>query len=386
MVGSFFIYYTELSIILFEAVLLLILLTNLRVLRRQSDQPHPGRWPRVSVLVPARNEEANIEPCIRSLLAQQYPDYELLVLNDHSEDRTWQKLSYLAMEDQRLQIYQGKVLPSGWLGKHWACHQLAEKASGELLLFTDADTRHRPLTLQLTVVAMVAARADLLSAIPHEEVVTWAERLVVPLIPWSIVSFVPLTLAYRLHFPMLSAALGQYMLFRRQAYEQIGGYQAIRHHVVDDLALVRRIKRHGLRWRLVDAGQQISCRMYRNYKEVFQGLSKNLFATFEYRALPFIFVWLFLAFVFWTPLLILALGLTVMQLPGYSPGLAGAAVALALIMWGVTNRHFGFPLYLTLLYPVTILLAVVIAFRSMALTLTNRATWKGRTLVRHKLS
>jgi chlorobactene glucosyltransferase len=386
MLNSFSIYYTELSIIFFEAVLLLILLSNLRRLRRLGEDPPPSRWPRMSVLVPARNEEINIEACARSLLAQQYPDFQVLVLDDNSSDRTWPIISQLTVEDPRLQIYRGEALPAGWLGKHWACHQLAQTANGELLLFTDADTRHHPLTLRQSVSALAAEDADLLTALPREIVVSWAERLLVPLIPWSIVAFIPLGLAYRLRLPVLSAAIGQFMLFRRQAYDQIGGYEAVRHHVVDDLALVRRVKSHGLRWRLADGAQQVRCRMYRNFNEVYQGLSKNLFAAFDYKVLPFLFVWFFLGCVFWTPLLILASGLTGVQWPAYSMALAGIAIALALMLWGVVEWRFGFPRYLMFFYPITILLSVTIALRSIRLTVTNRATWKGRTLVRQKIS
>jgi chlorobactene glucosyltransferase len=291
-------------------------------------------------------------------------------------------LQQLATEDNRLTILKGDPLPADWLGKHWACHQLAQTAPGELLLFTDADTRHHPRTLSNSVTALITEKADLLTAMPFEEVVSWGEKLVVPLIPWSIFSFVPLGLAYRLKYSALSATIGQFMLFRREAYLKIGGYKAVRHHAVDDLALGRRIKAHGLRWRLVDGGQRIRCRMYHNFSQVYQGLSKNLFATFEYKIPQFLFVWLWLGFVFWGPLAILVLVLVGLQFSPCSLILATIAVAVALFLWGITHWRFAFPLYLTLLYPITILLSVIIAFNSMVLTLTNRATWKDRTLPR----
>jgi chlorobactene glucosyltransferase len=386
-VVEFFIYFILMGIILFELVLLLILLSNLWVLRRLDSYLilSPINWPKVSVLVPARNEEENIEACIRSLLEQQYPNFKVWVLDDHSTDRTWHILQQLATEDSRLTILKGDPLPADWLGKHWACQQLAQTARGELLLFTDADTRHHPLTLQNSVAALITEKADLLTAMPYEEVVTWGEKLVVPLIPWSIFSFAPLGLAYRLKHAALSATIGQFMLFRREAYLKVGGYKAVRHHAVDDLALGRRIKARGLRWCLVDGGQRIRCRMYHNFSQVYQGLSKNLFATFEYRIPQFLFVWLWLGFVFWGPLVILTLGLAGVQFPPYSLILAVIAVGMALFLWGITYWRFAFPQYLTLLYPITILLSVIIAFNSMVVTLTNRATWKERALVRSGL-
>lgn len=370
------------GLIVFELIILLIVLSNLRRLRRLDSYPLPSRWPHVSILVPARNEEANIGPCVRSLLAQAYPDFQVAVLDDQSGDRTWQILTGLAAEDERLYLIKGHDLPPGWLGKHWACHQLAQAAGSELLLFTDADTRHHPFALRDAVAALLAEEVDLLTALPRQEVGSWAERLVVPLIPWSIIAFVPLSLAYRLRWPMLSATVGQFMLFRRRAYEAIGGYVAVRDEVVDDLALGRRIKVQGRRWRLLDGGGRIDCRMYRTFEQVYEGLSKNLFAVFEYKIVPFLFVWLWLGHVFWTPLLVVAMSVGGVEVGPLPLSLAVVAIALALLLWGLIHQRFGFPRYLTVLYPLTILLAIIIALRSMILTWTGRATWKQRNLTR----
>jgi chlorobactene glucosyltransferase len=368
------------SIVAFVLVLLLIALSNLRALRRLEDWGLPPRFPRVSVLVPARNEQENVGPCVSSLLAQEYPDFEVLVLDDGSSDATGQIVASLAAEDGRSRVLGGKPLPPDWLGKHWACHQLAQAADGELLLFTDADTRHHHQTLRDAVAALLAEEADLVSALPRQEVGSWAERLAVPVIPWAIFSFVPLGLAYRLQRPALSASVGYFMLFRRQAYEKIGGHAAVRKHAVDDIALGRRIVAHGLRWRLADGGSHIRCRMYRNLREVFEGFSKNLFAAFEYKVLLFVFVWLWVGLVFLEPVTVLTLGLTVVPLPQLHLRLAATGVGVSLLLWGLTHWRFRFPLYLAFLYPLTVLLSVVIAMRSMALTAVGRTTWKGRTL------
>lgn len=375
----------QISVIAFLVALLLVALSNQRALRRLGEWPVPDRFPRLSVLVPARNEEKNIGPCVRSLLAQNYPDFEVLVLDDESSDRTPLVLAAYGARDHRLRVLEGKPLPCGWVGKHWACHQLAQVATGELLLFTDADTRHRADALHDAVAALVAEQADLVSVLPKEEVVSWAERLIVPVVPWSIICFVPLGLAYRLHTPALSAAIGHFMIFRRDAYESVGGHAAVRQHGADDLALGRRIKAHGMRWRLADGAGHVGCRMYRSLSEVYEGFSKNLFAAFEYKALPFVFVWLWLGVVFLEPLLVLVLAVSHVPVAGPSVILAGTAVALSALLWGITDWRFGFPLYLALFYPLTIVLAIVIAMRSMILTLTGRATWKGRTLVKREI-
>jgi chlorobactene glucosyltransferase len=372
----------ELALLVFLALLLLIELTNLSFLRRLGTDALPRRFPRVSVLVPARNEELNIVPCLLSLLAQQYPDFEVIVLDDLSTDRTRALAADLARRENRLRVVDGHPTPSGWLGKHWACQQLAGAAGGELLLFTDADTRHHPRALRAAVAALVAEGADLLSAVPRQEAVTWSERLVLTVLPWSILAFLPLGIAFRVRHPALSAALGQYMLFRRAAYEQVGGHASVRQDVVDDIALARRIKAEGLCWRLLDGVRHIRCRMYRNWGELREGFSKNLWAAFGYRFGLFLLVLLWLGIVFWEPLLALAGSAAGLELPPVAAHLAIAGVGLSLVLWFISNLRFRFPLYLSLLYPISILLVQVLALRSLLVVLGARATWKGRPVQR----
>lgn len=386
--------YFEFSVTAFAGCLVVLTLINWRLLRRIDRAPSPNPSPRVSVLIPARNEEANIGECVRSLLAQDYDDFEVIVLDDRSTDGTTAILAELqeeaaAAHDKagrpRLRVLEGQELPEGWLGKHWACHQLETHADGELLLFTDADTRHGAQSLRHGVGAMQAAGADMLTAFPHEIVVTWAEKLVVPVFPFSIFSFLPLIVAYRVRAPAFAAAIGQYMIFRRAAYQQIGGYTAIRDRPVDDVALAQRIKAHGLRWRLADATRDVRCRMYRNAGEVFEGFSKNLFAGFGYKLLPFAFVWTWLAIVFLMPITLLLLWLAGAGISALDAAIAAAGVAFGVTLWGLSHLRFRFPLWLTLLYPISMLLALVIAVRSVVLAVRGRSTWKGRTLIRPQI-
>ena len=370
----------QIGLLVFLVILLLIAVSNLRYLRRMGDYPAQQGFPRVSILAPARNEEQNIGPCVESLLAQRYPNYEVIVLNDDSSDRTGEILAQFAVAGDRLRVVNGTPLPPGWLGKNWACHQLAQVADGELLLFVDADTRHSESMLEHAVAALEAEQADLLSAIPREEVVTWAERLVVPIIPWSVFSFLPVFVANRVQWPWLSAAIGQFMLFRRTAYEQVGGHAAVRTSVVDDLSLARHIKAAGLRWRLVDGTANMSCRMYRNSGEVVHGVSRTLFAVFENRIAIHLFVWLWLAVAFVEPPVVLLVRLASFPVSRISLWLAVAAVLTSLGIWIIAYSRLGIPRYLALAYPLSILIAAAIAVRSAFVTLTGRVTWRGRHL------
>jgi chlorobactene glucosyltransferase len=377
--------YLEISAVAFVVCLVLIALSNWRLLRRLDRGPFPPRFPRLSALVPARNEEAHIGDCVRSLLAQDYPDFEVVALDDHSTDRTGAILAELSASDPRLRVLRGRDLPDGWLGKHWACQQLSEAAGGELLLFTDADTRHGSRSFRHGAAALLAEDADLLTAFPHEETITWAEKLVVPVVPWAMFTFLPLALAYRTASPAFSATIGQYMLFRAPAYAQIGGHAAVRGDAVDDIALGRRIKAQGLRWRLADATHDVRCRMYQDAGQVFEGFSKNLFAGFSYRLLPFIVTWTWLLIAFVLPIGVVLARLAGAVVPALDTGIALIGVAAGLASWGLTYVRFGIPFYLIPLYPVTLMAALYIALRSVFLVVRGQSTWKGRTLVRNQM-
>jgi chlorobactene glucosyltransferase len=371
-----------LIVIIFLFLCLLTALSNYWLIPRFDEYPPPSTYPRVSILVPARNEADGIEACLRSLLDQDYADFEVIVLDDGSTDETGPLLLKLARQNSQLNVLEGKPLPLGWLGKHWACYQLAQAASGDLLLFTDADTLHQPNMLRDSVAALIAERADLLTAFPHEQAVTWGEKLVVPVISWGILSFLPVRLASRLSMPWLSVTIGQFMLFNRSAFEAVGGYASVREHLVDDVALGRRIIAHGYRWTLLDGTGHVSCRMYRGFWEAVDGFSKNVFAFFEYRILFYLAAWLWIAIAFLEPPYALSSWYLGKPLAYFPPNLAAIATLQSLLLWRIAYRRFRLPAYLVLLYPLSLSLFILIGLRSLVLTLTGRATWKGRQLDR----
>ena len=184
------------QMVVFQAFMLLILLSNLWLTHRARKHRLPSQLPKVSILVPARNEEVTIEACLRSLLAQDYPDFEVVVLDDQSTDNTAAILQRLAAENPRFERAQWFPSTQKIAGKNWACTQLAEQAAGELLLFTDADTVHQPGMLNGMVGAMLGEKADMLTGFPRQVVKSWGERLLVPFFTWASLNFIPLGLAY----------------------------------------------------------------------------------------------------------------------------------------------------------------------------------------------
>ncbi len=361
----------------------LILAGNLWTLVPAEAYPLPERPPSVSVLVPARDEERSIETCVRSLLAQDYPSpLEVIVLDDGSTDATRAIVDRLAAEDSRLRVLEGAPLPPGWLGKPWACRQLADAASGEMLLFTDADTVHGGHALAAGVANASAEDADMLAGVPHIETVTFAEELILPAVPWSTATIVPLPLAYRLRWPGLSTAIGQYMLFRRSAYDAIGGHAAVRGEVLEDVMLARLTKAAGYRWRMADLTDVVSTRMYRSLREIVRGLGRTLFGVFDYGLLRLLLIGALSAVAFLLPPAVTLAAVFGRPVPGASVPVAAVTWLVATAQVAAAYRRLDYPPALALLSPLTVALYVLIALWSVVDTLLPGRSWKGRPIGR----
>jgi chlorobactene glucosyltransferase len=369
------------SIIFFLLVVLVIILSNILMIHRTRRYAELVNFPFVSVLIPARNEEKCIGACVQSLLDQDYPAYEVIVLDDQSSDNTHAILEQIANSQPRMKLYSGSLPPEGFAGKNWACAQLAEYSQGDLLLFTDADTIYKPQALRLVVSAMQGEKADLITGFPQQLVGSWGERLLVPFFSWAMLSFIPLWLAYRIRLPALTSAVGQIMLFQRQAYQKIGGHASLDSVFVDDLTLTRRIKAAGRRWRVMKVSDLITCRMYQSSQEAYDGFARNLFAAFEFHILAFLFVYLWLAVLFIWPLIALA-AYASGQAHAFHPNELLLCIGLSVLVWTIPYFEIGVPFVLGFIYPTIILANEVVAFRSLIISLTGRLSWKGRTLVR----
>ena len=368
------------TVIGFLVVTTLIELRNWFVLRHLEEFTDLPRVPRVSVLVPARNEARVIERCVTSLLSQDYPDSDVLVLDDGSTDGTGEILRRLSESDSRLRVLQGKPLPKGWIGKHWACQQLLDQADGEYVLYVDADTWHHPSAVRNGVARMLAGQLDLLSAIPREVVETFGELLTVPMPVWSFFALLPMWLAFHTEMPVLASAIGQYMMFRTASLRQVGGYERVRSNAVDDLSLARLIKASKMRWCLADGTNRVFCRMYEGFWESVRGFSKNLYAVFYYNPLLLTFVWLIVLLVYSAPIVVLAAAALGYAFPLQGIVTALGAVALSILQWSIIAVRFRFSWVLSVTWIIGQPICVFIAFRSMLQSLTRRTSWKDRVI------
>ncbi len=252
-----------------------MLVANLALMPRLSRaEPVRGQAPLLSIVVPARNEERAIEAAVRSLLAQDYPSFEVIVVEDRSTDRTADILRGLAT-DLRLRVVSGVEPPEGWLGKPHALFQGSRAARGELLLFVDADVRYRSDTVSRAVGDLTAQRADSLVLFPRFEVGSFWEEVLMPNLICS-VFFGP---AFLINFRWprwLAAGGGAGNLVRRSAYEAVGGHETLRASVVDDVRLGYTLKQAGFRLRVTLANEHVEVRMYSGFREVWDGFTKNV--------------------------------------------------------------------------------------------------------------
>jgi hypothetical protein len=354
----------------------------------------------VSVLIPARNEEENLGATLQAVLESRGCRFEVVVLDDHSTDRTAQIVRELADRDQRVRLASAPPLPPGWCGKQHACQVLSKLGRHPLLVFIDADVRLEPdaLARMASVVEpppagfptgrehssgwrfplprMETVAPALASGVPRQELGTFSERLLIPLIHFILLGFLPMHAMRRTRWPAMSAGCGQLFIARRDAYERCGGHAVLRDSLHDGIRLPRAFRKAGFATDLFDATDLAACRMYRTNADAWRGLGKN--AT-EGLAAPGTIV----------PMTGLLLGGQVLPFvllalaPALSPqglALAAAAIAAAYIPRLIAVRLFRQPLGSALLHPVGVLALLVIQWHAFIRCFAGRpAVWKGRS-------
>ena len=335
------------------------------------------QFPLISILVPARDESANIEACIRSLLALNYPRFEVVALDDQSVDETYAILCRLRDQDFRLRVLVGSELPVGWYGKPHACWQLANAASGEYLLLTDADCIFAPDALLLALGAQQQYEADVVSLVPDLHCEGFWERLIIPVQYFIIFAFLPTSLIRRTPFPWFAAANGAFLFLKRTTYFELDGHRAVRQQLAEDVKFAQHVKRFGKTLWYGDGSRTYAVRMYHGLPELWAGFSKNIFPAFSKNLPLLVFVLTLLICVFVLPPVFIWDGFLSRQPWVWLPLVA--YLMMTGVRLGLTLR-FGrdSPLY-ALLNPLAWLMVIGIAINSAYGALSQQGSvWKGR--------
>jgi chlorobactene glucosyltransferase len=336
--------------------------------------------PLVSVMIPARNESENIKRCLRSLLKQDYPNLEILVLDDNSDDGTSISVKQLAENDERIRLIAGKRLKKGWLGKCYACWQLSKHAKGKYLIFTDADTLHSENSISCAIGCLISNRLDALSSIPRQIMVSIHERLLITWVQFGIMALLPLYLINKSRSPLFSTANGQFLLFKKEVYRKIGGHKSIKNKILEDIHISKMVKKHGYKFMIFDGSKNINCRMYRNLRDLRRGFSKFMFAAFDFKLFTMMIVILLIVVLFLMPFILLPVGILFFNWPGIIFNHIVLQICILLIMRillaiKVRNRVFD-----SLLHPFSMIYVILICINSVFQTKFGEGVyWKGRS-------
>ena len=325
---------------------------------------------KLSILVPARNEEKTLPKLLLQLQNLRYPNLEVLILNDHSSDGTATILSKASKSWEALSFVKGRPLPAGWLGKNWACHQLSELATGHYLLFLDADVAYiEPHLPQNAIATLEEHELDLLSIFPSQRMPTFGEKAIVPLMHYLLLTLLPLSWIRTMPFPSMAAANGQFMLFRASSYKKHQWHKQARKEIVEDIAIMQAVKRQKGKGMTLLGNNQISCRMYEGYRSGIFGFGKNLLAGFGNQLL-LMGIYLFLTLFVW-----------LLLVPHFSP--IQLLIFITIIVWMRFCTHFAskeaFWVHV-FLHPLHMLSLLAVACNSAYRKLSGKNIWKGRNV------
>jgi len=354
--------------LVFLALRTFISLVNL-ISRLHLPNQKPASFPKVSVLIPARNEEAVLGYLLDSLEKQDYPDFEVIVCDDHSSDNTEEILNWIAGEDDRFHWFLGEKLPADWLGKNYACHQLAQKASGKYLIFLDADVELSPDAITKVVAFFQEKELSLLSVFPQQKMESFAEQITVPVMNWILQSLLPMILVQKTKFQSLSAANGQLMMFDAENYITHQWHSRVRSQNVEDIRLARMIKAEGFQIAVLLGNNDVFCRMYRSFEEAVKGFSRNIHEYFGGGRVVMLVFWVIVCF---GPFIVFfATGWTFFSLfvlLFFANRLFVSAANRQNVFWSV------------LLHPLQMISFTAVVFYNIFRRIKKETTWKGRKI------
>lgn len=324
---------------------------------------------KVSILIPARNEADNIVELLTSIHEQDYTNYEVIVLDDNSSDETFALAEVFCVHHPNFKVVKGQELPPNWLGKNFACHQLAEYATGNYLLFIDADETINHGLINSLIARMETSNLALLSVFTNQVMLSLGERLTVPLMHFILLNLLPLRLVKLSPNPAFAAASGQCMFFNAYNYSENQWHEKVKGQVVEDVEIMKRVKLEKFNAEALLANGLIYCRMYKGLNESIAGFSKNLLAGFGNNILILLFYQLLVAI--GPVILILNFNVTLLVLP----------LTLIILSRIMISYLSGQNVLINLiLHPFQMLFFLIISLISIKKHIFKTGTWKGRTI------
>jgi glycosyltransferase involved in cell wall biosynthesis len=324
---------------------------------------------KVSILIPARNEADDILTLLQSIAQQNYQNYEVIVLDDNSSDNTFALCEEFARSHKNFKAIKGEVLPAGWLGKNFACYQLAQQATGNYFLFLDADEKIEDGLINSAIHRMNLRGLSLLSLFTNQTMVTTGENMVVPLMHYILLNLLPLRLVYLVKSAAVAAASGQFMLFNAEDYNKNQWHQLVKNKVVEDVEIMKIVKASKLNGEALLANGMISCRMYKGYNQAVNGFGKNFLAAFNYNVFGFLIY------------LLLIIGGPVVVVMTMNPNFIAMMAGLIMLSRIMISLTAGQNAWLNLLlHPIQMLSLLLIGITSIQKYLTKTTVWKGRKI------
>ena len=388
---NFISFYYLYFLVVFSLLLLFVTLVNIllsflftRKNKKQGSIDFSSKKPLISILIPARDEEENIHRCINSLLKQSYSNIEVVVLDDDSEDNTFALAKEISDLDSRVSVYKGNKVPSGWLGKNWACHQLSEKANGEFLLFLDSDTKLSPNVLSDSMNMHINEDLDILNLFPKRKASTFIDKIISVTIGWMIFSWIPIFLANTSKFPFFSAAFGQFLLFKRDSYNLIGGHKTIKVEILDDFELGRNISRNKLKLKMINGVKDIETFSYNSEKEALRGFSRTIFPFFYQSLIGFLILWFLFISMTFIPFLMIFVEFFNITLDENKNSLILLIWTLLSCSWVLAALRSKQSIFLAILFPFAMLVTSIIGFYSVVSFLIDNIHWKNRNVIFQK--
>ncbi len=379
--------YISIAFLLYTSIILARNLFDFKPLH-SSTVPKKTSAKKVSICIPARNEADVIEQCVTSALKQNYNNFEVLVLDDQSTDGTTEILTKLSGIINNLVHIEGKPKPEDWLGKPWACYQISEHATGDYLIFIDAD-----VWLDEDAIPKAVAQLkdfDAITVWPEQIVESFWEKQVIPMIYFALFTMLPAKYVERAPkwlpaslrsklAPKFAAACGQFLAFNRNAYEKISGHESVKQEIIEDVELAKAIKRNKLSLKMLYGTDSVFCRMYSNHSELWNGLRKNFFVGFNKNIFFFLSMAILHLIVFIAPIILFIYGFLINSTELLIA--SSIAIFIVFIQRALLNFIFKWDIYSAFTHVLGVLWFQALGIQCLTDYFTKKTvSWKGRKL------